>query len=83
MPVDRDDWKKVFRDEELESLVAAEPVEVDDVSRAVTAANLLKERELVLTKLRRLGVHVIDAPSAAMGTAVLSAYLDLKRRNLL
>jgi uncharacterized protein (DUF58 family) len=72
-----------FRDEELETLVAAEPMEVDDVSRAVTAANLLKERELVLTKLRRLGVHVIDAPNARMGTAVLSAYLDLKRRNLL
>ena len=58
-------------------------MEVDDVSRAVTAANLLKEREVVLTRLRRLGVHIIDAPSAAMGTALLNGYLDLKRRNLL
>jgi uncharacterized protein (DUF58 family) len=72
-----------FRDEELEGLVEAEPKEVDDVSRAVTAANLLKERELVLTTLRRMGVQVLDTPSARLGPAVLSAYLDLKRRNLL
>jgi uncharacterized protein (DUF58 family) len=72
-----------FRDEELEALVEADPVEVDDVSRAVTAANLLKERELVLTTLRRMGVQVVDAPNAGLGPAVLSAYLDLKRRNLL
>jgi uncharacterized protein (DUF58 family) len=72
-----------FRDEELETLVEAEPVVVDDVSRAVTAANLLKERDLVLTTLRRMGVQVLDVPSAGLGPAVLSAYLDLKRRNLL
>ncbi|MDB5452459.1 MAG: hypothetical protein JWO33_1037 [Caulobacteraceae bacterium] len=72
-----------FRDEELEALVEADPMEIDDVSRAVTAANLLKERELVLTTLRRMGVHVLDAPSARLGPAVLTAYLDLKRRNLL
>jgi uncharacterized protein (DUF58 family) len=72
-----------FRDEELEALVEAEPREVDDVSRAVTAANLLKERELVLTTLRRMGVQVLDTPSAQLGPAVLSAHLDLKRRNLL
>lgn len=72
-----------FRDEELEALVEADPIEVDDVSRAVTAANLLKERELVLTTLRRMGVHVLDTPNAGLGPAVLSAYLDLKRRNLL
>jgi uncharacterized protein (DUF58 family) len=72
-----------FRDEELEALVEAEPRTPDDVSRAVTAANLLKERELVLTTLRRMGVEVLDAPSAQLGPAVLSAYLDLKRRNRL
>lgn len=72
-----------FRDEELESLVAADPLTPDDVSRAVTAANLLRERELVLTKLRRLGVHIVDVPAARLGPELLGAYLDLKRRNLL
>jgi uncharacterized protein (DUF58 family) len=72
-----------FRDQELEDMVAAEPREPDDVSRAVTAGNLLKERDVVLSKLRRLGVHIVDAPADALGPQLLSAYLDLKRRNLL
>lgn len=72
-----------FRDDELEALVEVEPREPEDVARAVTAANLLKERELVLTKLRRMGVEIVDAPTARMGTEVLSAYLDLKRRGRL
>ncbi|CAN5333533.1 DUF58 domain-containing protein [soil metagenome] len=72
-----------FRDEELETMAAATPIDPDDVSRAVTAANLLRERDLVLTKLRRLGVHVIDVPNVRLGPQILSAYLDFKRRNLL
>ena len=51
----------VLRDEELEAFAAAEPAEPDDVSRAVTAAALLRERRLVLTRLRHLGVHVVEA----------------------
>ncbi len=73
----------VPRDEELESFVAAEPVEADDVSRAVTAAALLRERGLVLTRLRHLGVHVVEAAASEAGPALVRAYLDIKRRSLL
>jgi uncharacterized protein (DUF58 family) len=73
----------VLRDEELESFASAEPVEPDDISRAVTAASLLRERRLVITKLRHLGVHVIEAPAAEAGPAVVNAYLDFKRRSLI
>jgi hypothetical protein len=38
---------------------------------------------VVIARLRRLGVHIVDAPAAAMGTALISAYLDLKRRDLM
>ena len=55
----------------------------EDVSRAVTAAGLLRERRLVLTRLRHLGVHVIEAPAAETGPALVNAYLDFKRRSLL
>jgi uncharacterized protein (DUF58 family) len=72
-----------LRDEELESMVRAEPVEAADVSRAVTAAALLHERDVVLARLRRLGAHVIEAPVDKIGPELVSAYLDLKRRNLL
>jgi uncharacterized protein (DUF58 family) len=73
----------VLRDEELESFTAAEPTDADDVSRAVTAAALLRERELVLTRLRHLGVHVVEAAANRAGPALVQAYLDIKRRSLI
>ena len=72
-----------FRDEELESLVRAEPVTPDDVSRAVIAATLLRERDVVIGRLRRLGVQVVDAAADRIGPELLNAYLDLKRKELL
>ncbi len=73
----------VFRDEELEAFVEREPEEAEDVSRAVTAAALLRERQLVLTRLRHMGVHVVEAAADEAGPALLDAYLVLKRRSLL
>jgi uncharacterized protein (DUF58 family) len=73
----------VLRDDELEGLAGAEPAVPEDISRAVTAASLLRERRLVITKLRHLGVHVIEAPAAEAGPAVVNAYLDFKRRSLI
>jgi len=72
-----------MRDEELETLVRAEPATAADVSRAVTAAALLRERETVLARLRRLGVEVLEAPLDRIGPELVSAYLALKRRNVL
>ncbi|HEY5290489.1 MAG TPA: DUF58 domain-containing protein, partial [Caulobacteraceae bacterium] len=73
----------VFRDEELEAIAAREPAAPEDVTRAVTAAALLKNREVVIERLRRLGAQILDAPAARIGPALISAYLDLKRRELL
>ena len=72
-----------FRDEELESLVRAEPATADDVSRAVIAATLAREREVVIGRLRRMGVQVLDAPADRIGPELLNAYLELKRKDLL
>jgi uncharacterized protein (DUF58 family) len=73
----------VLRDEELESMAFQAPEEPDDVSRAAVAAAMLHERDVVLERLRRLGVHVVDAPVDRAGPALLSRYLELKRRDLL
>lgn len=73
----------ILRDEELEGLTEAEPVEPDDVSRAVVAGTLLKERDTVVARLRRMGVHIVETKAANVGPAVINAYLDLKRRDLL
>ena len=70
----------VFRDEELESLRRAEPESARDASSAVIADMLLKERDLVMARLRQLGVEIVDAPVDRMGAGVISAYLALKQR---
>ncbi len=73
----------VFRDEELEAIARREPVDPEAVSRAVTAEALLRERDVVIARLTRMGALIVDAPASAMGPALLSAYIDLKRRDLL
>jgi uncharacterized protein (DUF58 family) len=70
----------VFRDAELEALATGEPEEPDDVSRAVIAGTLLKQRELVVGRLRRMGAQIVDADG--LGSALVNAYLDAKRRQL-
>ena len=72
----------VFRDEELETLAAREPQEPDDVSRAVIAASLLRQRELVVGRLKRMGAQIVEAQAAGLGVALVNAYLDAKRREL-
>jgi uncharacterized protein (DUF58 family) len=72
----------VFRDEELEALVGMEPAEPDDVSRAVIAAGLLRQRELVVSRLKRMGAQIVEAPAGQLGPALVNGYLDAKRREL-
>ena len=69
--------------EELEALASAEPSEPQDVVRSVTAAGLLRERMLVLTRLRRLGAHVIETQHDTAGPAIVESYFRMKRRNVL
>jgi uncharacterized protein (DUF58 family) len=73
----------VFRDEELETLAHAEPKEPDDVSRAVIAGALLKQRQGVVARLQRLGAEIVDARPDELGPALVSRYLDAKRRELI
>jgi uncharacterized protein (DUF58 family) len=73
----------VFRDAELEALVARAPETPEDVSRAVIAERLQKQREGVVARLRRLGAQIVDAPSDGLSSALLNSYLDVKRRDLI
>ncbi|SFN86370.1 DUF58 domain-containing protein [Sphingomonas sp. OK281] len=73
----------VLRDDELETIVDRAPERAADVTRAVTAAALLRDRRLVLLRLRRLGVHVIESPYDQVAERLVEGYIDLKRRSLL
>ncbi|WP_299307356.1 DUF58 domain-containing protein [uncultured Croceicoccus sp.] len=73
----------VLRDEELESMAGARPDTADDIARAVTADALLRERLLVLTQLRQLGVEVVEAGHENVAERLVEAYLVMKRENRL
>jgi len=73
----------VMRDEELEAMEGQAPDTPEDVSRAAVAAALLQERELVIERLRRMGVLIVEARAQSVGPALINRYLDLKRRDLL
>jgi uncharacterized protein (DUF58 family) len=70
----------VFRDEELESMRRAEPESARDASCSVIADMLLKERDLVMARLRQLGVEIVDVPVDRLAAGVISAYLSFKQR---
>ncbi|MCJ2180424.1 DUF58 domain-containing protein [Novosphingobium album (ex Hu et al. 2023)] len=66
-------------DDELETLSAVAPDDLDVLSEAVSADLLLRQRALVTGRLRQLGVDVIEAPHDRIGTRLLDAYLEIKR----
>lgn len=73
----------LFEDETLEALTRAEPRTPADISRAVVADALLREREVVVARLRRLGADIVEAPADRVGPALIDRYLALKRRDQL
>ncbi len=70
----------VFRDQELETIRRAEPRSPEDVSRAVVADAMLREREIVIERLKRLGADIVDAPVAQIGMKLLNTYLAAKQQ---
>jgi len=70
-------------DEELEQLSTAEPADLDTLAMAVSADGLLRQRALVLQRLRQLGVDVIEAPWDRIGTRLLDAYMAIKRSGVI
>lgn len=73
----------MMKDVELESLADMPPASPEDVARAVTAGGLLRERQVVIGRLRLLGAHVIEADHHRLGPALVERYLELKQENLL
>jgi uncharacterized protein (DUF58 family) len=71
-----------LRDQGLDQLAEGAPRDLFELNRAMVARDLLREREVVLRRLRRLGAHCIEAAPAALGTRLINRYLDIKRREL-
>jgi uncharacterized protein (DUF58 family) len=70
----------VFADTELERLASAVPKDADALASATIAADLLRDRQLVLARLRRMGALVVEAPATGISARLLDAYIRVKRR---
>ncbi|OBQ80472.1 DUF58 domain-containing protein [Mesorhizobium sp. WSM3873] len=73
----------LMKDVELETLADMAPTAPEDVARAVTAGDLLRQRQVVIGRLRLLGAHVIEANHQRLGPALIERYIQLKEENLL
>jgi uncharacterized protein (DUF58 family) len=72
-----------FHDAELEALAAAPPATAEAIARAVVAAALLRERELVIARLHQLGIDILQAPARAAGGALIGRYLAVRQHDRL
>ncbi len=72
-----------LQDPSLYSSVDAPPRTVGDVTRSVIADDFIRERMIVFERLRRLGVHCLDAPSGRIGVDLVNRYLLIKRKELI
>jgi uncharacterized protein (DUF58 family) len=71
-----------IRDPDIAALVRQAPTGPLEVNQAVIAAELERDRELVLTKLRRMGVFCVDALPEQATVQMINHYLDIHKREL-
>ncbi len=72
-----------LQDTGLHKIAGARPHSVADMTQAVIADDLIRERAVVFERLRRLGVHCLQAPGPRLGIDLLNQYLAIKRKELI
>ena len=65
-------------DKELENFIGDEPGDIATLARSVTADTLLHQRQIVLQRLRRMGVDVIEAPYEQISYQLIDKYFLIK-----
>lgn len=72
-----------IRDPLLQAYGRRAAADLGAVAAAVAAAGLERERRLVLDRLARLGVFVVDAEPGGITARLVSTYLNIKARELI
>ncbi|MDR0356130.1 MAG: DUF58 domain-containing protein [Deltaproteobacteria bacterium] len=70
-------------DATLGRLTDSPPLSVRDMATAVIADNFRRDRAIVMERVARLGVHVVETPPKYLSASILNKYLSLKQRGLL
>lgn len=72
-----------LRDPDLDSLVDEPARDLDGVATLVAANQWVQDRRLVLERLVRLGVTIVDAAPNAVTARLISTYLEIKAKDLI
>jgi uncharacterized protein (DUF58 family) len=72
-----------IRDPDLETLVETAAGDLDGAATLVAANQSIHERRLVLERLARKGVTIVDAKPSAITARLISTYLEIKARELI
>lgn len=70
-----------FRNTALDQLINQNATSPEEAAASLIGDGLMREREIVLRRLERMGVNVIDADAETLNMKVLNTYLMLKARN--
>ncbi len=73
----------VMADSELETLATQVPDTAQAMAAATIAADLLRDRRLVLSRLRRMGALVVEAPADGVPARLIAAYIRIKRQGMI
>lgn len=70
----------LFHDTELDAILDAPPEHPDDVIRANIAHSLIRERRIVIERLKRLGIDVLEAAPDELALALAERYIRDRER---
>jgi uncharacterized protein (DUF58 family) len=70
-----------FRNTALDQLITRDAQTPEEASASLIGDGLMRERDVVLKRLERMGVNVIDANAETLNMKVLNTYMLLKARN--
>ena len=70
-----------FRNTALDKLITQSADTPEEAAASLIGDGLMRERDIVLRRLERMGVNVIDADAETLNMKVLNTYMLLKARN--
>jgi uncharacterized protein (DUF58 family) len=72
-----------LRDPALRALADERPRDFAAVAEAVIAGNFQRERQTVLERMERMGLHCLDVAAGELSIALINRYLLIKQRGLI
>jgi uncharacterized protein (DUF58 family) len=72
-----------LRDPAMRALVDRRPDDFSTVAEAVISGNFQRERQTVMERMERMGLHCLDVAAGEMSIALINRYLLIKQRGLI